>query len=404
MRRLSLVNIIFVYFYTCLNYSCQNRLDEDANFRKKSVIVFGGNGFLGAATVDKLLREDFYVVIINRGTWYWDSETRIKPYVTHLKCDRMDSLQNCNELQYFIWSENSPSYFDYVIDFSGYNAFQVADALTILRGKIMKYIYISSDSVYEVSNKTHNDKSREEDSVRPISMEERERLKQKDGYGHRKLECEEELLRQSLESDLVPYIILRLPDVIGPRDNTFRWWLYQLWVNLNEYLDRKLSVPRKFLNQPMSFVFVDDVADAILNCTSVYSELSNEIFNLAQDEMPTLVEFLHILMDSLEIEDISISEDDSENPFFLFPSVTSGPVDTSKAKMKLGWKPTPWHDVVDITVSFYENAMKSEEFPTEKNDVITTLQQHFSRDPSKVLNGLQNKYNLNFGVNPHEEL
>lgn len=54
------------------------------------------------------------------------------------------------------------------------------------------YVYISSDSVYEVSvPKLHSGASVEKDAVRPRNAEEQQRLKELDSYGHYKLACEE---------------------------------------------------------------------------------------------------------------------------------------------------------------------------------------------------------------------
>ena len=382
---LSMINII------SLCYANPNSL-----FKKKNILVFGGNGFIGASTVEKLLRANYTVVTVNRGNWYWDSNIRVMPYVKNLKCDRMQSLQKCTALQMYLWDTETPTYFDAVIDFSAYHAFEISETLEIFRGKVMRYIYISSDSVYEVCDKTHNDPTREEDAVRPSAKSDQEILNQKDNYGHRKLECEEVLAAQSREEDGVPYIALRLPDVVGPRDNTYRWWLYQLWIKLAKYLDEQPSIPHKFWNQPMSLVYVDDVADAILNCLERDSDLYNQAYNLALDVRPTLVQFLHSIMDELDIDDVQIESDHSDNAIHLLPSVSSGPIDASKAKQFLGWKPTSWFDVLGTTVTFYEKAMKNRNFETARKNVIRTLQEHFVKDPMKVLHGLHEVYGLTF--------
>ena len=388
----------YATFLVCVTVSlCCVCCNPSNKPRTKNILVLGGNGFIGASTVEKLLRANYTVVTVNRGNWYWDSNTRVMPYVKNLKCDRMQSLQKCSALQLFIWDVNSPSYFDAVIDFSAYHAFEISETLGLLQGKIMKYIFISTDSVYEVCEKNHSDPTREDDAVRPRSKSDREIFSQKDNYGHRKLECDELLASQTSDKDGVPYIALRLPDVVGPRDNTYRWWLYQLLLKLNNYLDKQPSAPYKFWNQPMSFVYVDDVADAILICLEREFDLYNQAYNLALDERPTLVQFLHSIMDELEIEDVQIEADYSDTAFRLFPSVISGPLDITKAKRFLGWKPTSWFDVLGTTVEFYENAMNDKNFKKPRNDVIRTLQEHFVKDPFKILHGLSEVYGLTFG-------
>ncbi|XP_013410008.1 uncharacterized protein LOC106173416 [Lingula anatina] len=77
-------------------------LEGDSSSRPKNhVLVFGGNGFMGSATVGRLLQRngDFYdITIVNRGTWYWDSAVTIRPYVRYFACNREDPLGLCTGL------------------------------------------------------------------------------------------------------------------------------------------------------------------------------------------------------------------------------------------------------------------------------------------------------------------
>ncbi|KAH3858144.1 uncharacterized protein LOC127873753 [Dreissena polymorpha] len=370
---------------------------------RKTVLIFGGNGLLGSATTERLLRSNFNIVLINRGNWYWDTADTIKPFVRHLKCDRMQSLQRCSGLQHYIWSLDAPPMFDAVIDFSAYHPFEITESLTLLQGKIKRYIYISSDSVYEVCNKTHTGLTREEDAVRPKEDKEREQYILKDDYGNRKLQCEETLRSQVDDVTGVPFVALRLPDVVGARDNTHRWWIYQLWVKLSEYIDKPLSVPQHLWNRPMSLVYANDVAEVIANVITMGPQVNDEAFNLAFNEMPTLVNFLHSIMDALNLDDIDIHVDESVEAFHLFPSVRLGPIDTSKSKKLLNWNPTSWHDVLYETVAFYEDAVRNVTFHSARNDVIRIIQQHLTRDPAKVVRGLWNEYKVMLG-GKHDEL
>jgi nucleoside-diphosphate-sugar epimerase len=396
-----------VYFYVCviicLRLSCIYGNPSAEKHDVKTILVFGGNGFIGSATVEKLLRGNYSVVVINRGNWYWDTEETVKPFVKHVKCDRMQSLQRCAGLQHYIWSLEAPPLFEAVIDFSAYHAFEISEALTILKDKIKKYIYISSDSVYEVCEKHHHGLTREEDAVRPTETAERNIFKQKDDYGNRKLECEEELEKQATSGTGIPYISLRLPDVVGPRDNTYRWWIYQLWIRLADFTDKRLAVPKYLWNQPMSLVYVYDVADVISDCITSGEDIYNNAYNLALTETPTLVQLLHGVMNSLEVEDVDIIENSEEEGFHLFPSVKLGPLDTTKARRLLNWNPTSWIDVLDHTVHFYEEAILEKKFDVARKDVIRTIQQYFSHDSAKIMRGLKHEYGLTFDF-AHDEL
>lgn len=86
---------------------------------KRTYLVFGGNGLLGAEIVSLLrLRPGSDITIVNRGNWYWDTKFRIKPYVRHIKCDRWE-IKECKPLARLIKEEK---YFDMVYDFSSYRS------------------------------------------------------------------------------------------------------------------------------------------------------------------------------------------------------------------------------------------------------------------------------------------
>ena len=59
-----------------------------------------------------------------------------------------------------------------------------------MRSKIRRYIYISTDSVYEVCKEpSHEGPTFEEDAVRPEDPKEREAYAERDPYGSNKLDC-----------------------------------------------------------------------------------------------------------------------------------------------------------------------------------------------------------------------
>jgi len=343
----------------------------------KNVLVFGGNGFMGAALVGKLIERGDNLTLVNRGNWYWDSGTTIRPLITHVRCDRQMSLHSCTDINRLL--HNNKIYFDAVVDFSGYHVRAVIEALTMLKGRIGRYIYISSDSVYEVCLKTHSQPSVETDAVRPHSPEDRNLFNERDDYGHRKLECEEVLDQQRQEVGGVPYVSLRLPDVIGPRDNTNRWWMYQLWLRLSGYLETPVSIPKFLLNRPLSFVYSDDVATAILNLLEYSLDKFDEAYNLACLETPTLMDVLESMKKHLNVSNIPIKINDDTNALYLFPSVKLGPISVHKAQTKIDWKPTSFEEIVSKNVMFYEDAIRNVRFDRPRKDIIRSMQAYFKR-------------------------
>lgn len=103
------------------------------------------------------------------------------------------------------------------------------------------YVYISTDSVYDASEVTLQCEIEEaykdyQETGIPESLgylktklgkEERRKLRKQDSYGFKKLQAEE-LLVKSIPSEKL--LSLRLADVIGPYDETFRFWKQVIWT------------------------------------------------------------------------------------------------------------------------------------------------------------------------------
>ena len=160
----------------------------------KKLLILGGNGFIGAEVIEYLSEhnQNYEFILLNRGHWNdWDLATRIKPKILEsIIFDRKtDSLKECLK-GYLV---DTHIIFEALIDFSGYKSKDIKSVIKELSpDKIKRYIYISSDSIYEVCEEKFSDKGRdvissEYDAKRPESKSRREFLKEFDSYGHHKL-------------------------------------------------------------------------------------------------------------------------------------------------------------------------------------------------------------------------
>ncbi|CAF0811713.1 unnamed protein product [Adineta steineri] len=352
---------------------------------KRKLLVFGGNGFLGGETVVELLATNaFDITVINRGNWNdYDSIIRIRPFVKAINIDRKSS-NALEQLRTAIGNEH----FDAVIDFSAYDSDVVKDALKALEGRIKLYIYISTDSVYEVCLPTSNSLSSEIDSIRPTDTDEYERLRRKDSYGHKKLKIEEYLSQwQSKSNDNWFYVILRLPDVLGPRDSTDRWWFYQMWIQFYSSIQKTLEIST---NLRSSYVYVNDVARYITHILSItFLESStifdNQILNIGCTEIVSINDLLSMIIDELNLNTLHIPikyNPNTEADFF--PSVTRGGINISKAlSNQFNWKPTPLKQVVRETIQWYNDAY--EHYPNERSTIVKRIRR-------TLLNNDENAY------------
>lgn len=86
---------------------------------RQRILVLGGDGMLGSETVARLKLRGHDITIAHRGTWYWDSALRIKPWVKFVPCDRA-KFNDCAERLGDVTQEKGM--FDVVFDFSGYRS------------------------------------------------------------------------------------------------------------------------------------------------------------------------------------------------------------------------------------------------------------------------------------------
>lgn len=373
----------------------------------KQILIFGGNGFIGTRTSELLIAAGHHLTLVNRGNWYWDSAFNVRPHTRQISCDRAQALEKCAKLKEFIANSEG---LDAIIDFSAYHPQNIDDALKLVSGKAGFYVYISTDSVYEVCEKNHTGPSLETDAVRPSSPKRQAELERTDSYGHNKLACEEVLDKHRREGYGPPYISLRLPDVVGPRDSTYRWWIYQLWMRLRPFLEKDVTVPARVFDQPMSLVYVEDVAQTIFQLVQSRSKYLygsspsppgpplDQAYNLAMHETPTLYQLLKDIREELNLSDsVIIKTDGGEETMQLFPSVRAGPVNISKAVNYLGWIPTDYRTVVKETVGFYEGAISTVHFDEPRRHMIRTMQTYFTSTPYDVIRGLGEVYKIFFG-------
>lgn len=359
---------------------------EDREVTRLKVLSFGGNGNIGSAVLASLIAEDrFDIIMTTRGGWHWDSDTRIGPYVRTVKCNRdyqpacaadknatdcdINAVHQCEELMGII---RETERFDLVLDFSGYEPKWIHDNCQVLKGKVGVYIYISTDSVYEVSiDKPTKRPSIETDAVRPKDEKEVNLLKKKDPYGHYKLSCEEALAHYQRSKEGFPWVSLRLADVIGPRDTTNRWWTYQLWIKFFPEIQNPIFMPASVATKVESLTFVEDVAKAVLAVVEKGEEVWNQSFNIAMEEEFTLANILLRMRDGLGGHEVVGNSETTEKSFYLYPTVFSGNMDISKAKKMLGFTPTSAEEAFKATLAWYEEAFVK--FPSNRDSILTDL-------------------------------
>ena len=177
------------------------------------------------------------------------------------------------------------------------------------------------------------------------------------------------------------YTALRLPDVLGPRDTSRRWWVHQAWLQHAALVGRPVPVSSAVAGRTTSCVYAPDVARAVRRVMELVTAGTppTGAFNLSVDRDFTLQQLLQEIAN--EVGGITgplteLTDDPTKHGLLpsvddTLPSVTRGPVSIARARRELGFEPTPWSDVLRETVQFCKEAFYK--YPEERQHVLKNL-------------------------------
>ncbi|GAC1352554.1 MAG: SDR family oxidoreductase [Polyangiales bacterium] len=303
------------------------------------VLVLGGSRFVGPILVKLLLDRSHEVTLFNRGHLYGDVPAW-QGSVERLIGDRTTA-----DFERLLTGRR----FDAAVDFAAYEGRDIDGVLETLR--VAHYVFISSGQVYLVRKGIAQSTlgAREVDyagplldTVDPGELSEWE-------YGIRKRNCEDRLIAASRQ---FPSTRLRIPMVQGEGDYSRR--VDEYVFRLRDGLQLLLPVGG---NARMRQVYAPDVARAIATILGDARTIG-EAYNLAQDETPTLREFVQLCAAAMSTDAqlVDVPRETIEkaglNPAAISPFSTRWMsfIDPSRAKSEWGFQHTPLHTYVDRIV------------------------------------------------------
>jgi len=129
--------------------------------------------------------------------------------------------------------------------------------------------------------------------------------------------------------------------------------MYQIWMTLGS-----VEIDKEQENFPLSFIFSNDVIKAIILVAGApHHTVLGQAFNFAQDENPSLKEYLLEMAKILHIPlEFEVSDEKLLENLRHLPSVDFGPISTEKAKKTFNWKPTPMKEALEVTCLWHEEA------------------------------------------------
>jgi 2'-hydroxyisoflavone reductase len=206
----------------------------------KNVLILGGTNFIGRVLVEKMKTNTNYsLTLFNRGK----RNAGLFPEIPQLHGDR--ETDEVNLITGNDW--------DFVIDLSGYYPVSFAKLLEALKGKVGRYIFVSTISVYDL-DKLIGREVPENETILPCT-EKQLTSKLPDAYGEKKAEME----RLLLNCEWLDKIIFRPSLVYGKYDFTDRFY-YWLW---RAKFSDKILLPDEG-KDITSITFVSDLADLLI--------------------------------------------------------------------------------------------------------------------------------------------
>jgi 2'-hydroxyisoflavone reductase len=172
------------------------------------ILFLGGTGFIGPYQVEYALARGHRVTLFNRGrsaAGLFDGKAELLVGNRDSKVDQgLSALAGDRK-----W--------DLVIDNSGYVPRHVHDSIELLKGRVRRYIYVSTVAVYDPANTTPAESS----PLRPLPDPENEEFSW-ERYGPLKAECDR--IVQALGQRAT---IVRPCFIVGPKDETdrFTYWV-----------------------------------------------------------------------------------------------------------------------------------------------------------------------------------
>lgn len=112
------------------------------------VLIIGGTGIISSAVVDEAINKGWIVTCVNRGN---NHGIKPNPKVETLHFD----IRNRADAEHYLGKNK----YDVVVDFICYNLEQTKYSLELFHGKCKQYVFISTDSVYQLQKSGCYDES-----------------------------------------------------------------------------------------------------------------------------------------------------------------------------------------------------------------------------------------------------
>ncbi len=316
-----------------------------------NILIIGGTRFVGRYTALALHEAGHQVAVFTRGRHPID----LPRDVQHIQGDRTNDV----DLQ----AAAAARSWDVVWDNMSYTGAHARAAVRIFGERCGLFIHTSTLAVYSVCEGIVSP-YREDDFQRGRPLEElRDRYPY--DYGIKRREGEQ-VLQEAHAAHGFPFVCVRLPAVLGPRDYSLRAWSY--WRRILE--DGRLILPDGGIEMHRP-VYSGDVVSALLAIIQRGDKLAGRAYNLGSREIVSLRRLVEasaeILRAPVEVLDIprSALEAAGIDPEQLSPYTTWGNHlhSIARAQHELDFQPTPLESWLGPTIEWHLEQRRDAEPP-----------------------------------------
>lgn len=216
---------------------------------------------------------------------------------------------------------------DCIIDFCAYEPGDSALVVDATRGCTAQYILISSCSVFEPSGETKDESS----PKRSVAGE-----GPAANYAYAKMLLEREAVERCIPADMACTII-RPAMIYGP----FNYAPREGWYFDRIIKGRPVPVPTD-ADSKFSFVYVKDVADALMRCIGSADAINDDFIIASPEEMDyrRWIDLLNGIVGCADVEEITVTQAVADNAPLPWPLCGNDVYDGSKAAGALGLRYT----------------------------------------------------------------
>ncbi len=316
-----------------------------------NILIIGGTRFVGHYTALALHDAGHDVAVFTRGM----QKIELPGDIQHIKGDRKNEAD--------LEAAAAARDWDVVWDNMSYTGDDARAAVRVFRDRCTLFIHTSTLAVYSVCDGIVSP-YREEDFERGRAMTERLEIYPYE-YGIARRDGEQVLAEAHAESGF-PFVAVRLPAVLGPRDYSLRAWSY--WRRILD--DGRIILPDAGTEMHRS-VYSGDVVAALLAIVDRGAGVSGRAYNLGGGEIVSLRYFVEesarILGAEVEILDIprSVIEGFGINAFGLSPYTPWADHihSIARAQHELEFMPTPMDEWLAPTIEWHVEQRRDAEPP-----------------------------------------